>query len=94
MGEQVCYQSEGIEFIYPLFSHENGRFASVKRSSQGERFYVQGGSEKCLLLRSFAQESSKLLSTLMEGKHLRVLVYMVWSGFSTSDTYKIIEDSR
>ena len=30
----------------------------------------------------------------MEGKHLRVLVSMFWSGSSTSDFYKIIKDSH
>ena len=87
MWEQACYQSEGIKFIHPLFSHENGRFTFVKGSSQGERFYVQGGPKKCLLLRSFAQESSKLPSRSMEGKHLRVLVSMFPSGSSTSEFY-------
>ena len=30
----------------------------------------------------------------MEGKHLRVLVSMFWSGSITSDFYKIIKDSH
>ena len=30
----------------------------------------------------------------MEGKHLRVLVSMFWSGSSTSDFCKIVEDSH
>ena len=94
MGEQACYQSEGIKFIHSLFSLQNGRFASVKRSYERERFYVQGGPERCLLLRSFVQESSKISSTSMEGKHLRVLVSIFWSGSSTSDFYKIIKDSH
>ena len=57
VGKQTCYQSEGIKFIHPLFSLQNRRFASVKSSFERERFYVQGGPERCLLLRSFAQES-------------------------------------
>ena len=56
-GEQVCYQSGGIKFIHPLFSLQNGQCASVKRSFEMEQFYVQSGPERCLVLRSFAQES-------------------------------------
>ena len=55
---------------------------------------MQGGLERCLILRSFAQESSKLSSISMEGKHLRVLVSVFRSGSSTSDFYKIIKDSH
>ena len=54
MGEQARYQSEDIKFIHPLFSLQNGRFASAKRSSEREQFYVQGGPKSCLLLCSFA----------------------------------------
>ena len=46
---------------------------SVKRSSKRERFYVQGGPERCLLLHSFAQESSKISSISMEVKHYEFL---------------------
>ena len=49
---------------------------------------------KILLLCSFAQESSKISSISMEGKHLRVLVSMFWSGSSTSDFPKIIKDTH
>ena len=65
-----------------------------KGSSERERLYVQGGIERCLLLSSFAQESSKISSISMEEKHLRVLVSMFWSGSSTSDFHKIIKDSH
>ena len=54
MGEQARYQSEDIKFIHPLFSLQNGRFASAKRFSEREQFYVQGGPKSCLLLCSFA----------------------------------------
>ena len=73
MGGQACYQSEGIKFIHLLFSLQTERFVSVKRSSEIERIYVQGGPERCLLLRSFAQESSKKFSISIEWKHLRIL---------------------
>ena len=36
-GGQACYQSEGIKFIHLQFSLQNGRFASVKGSSERER---------------------------------------------------------
>ena len=55
---------------------------------------MQGGPGRCLLLRSFAQESSKISAISMEQKHLRVLVSVFWSGSSTSDFYKIIKDSH
>ena len=55
---------------------------------------MQGGPERCLLLRFFAQESSKISTISMDGKDLRVLVFMFLSGFSTSDFYKTIKDSH
>ena len=90
-GEQARYQSEGIKFIHPLFLIQNGRFASAKRSSEREQFYVQGGPESCLLLCSFAYEPSKIS---MGRKHLRVHVSIFWFGSSISDFYKIIKDSH
>ena len=36
----------------------------------------------------------KISSISMEGKHLRVLVSMFWSGSSTSDFPKIIKDTH
>ena len=76
MGEQACYQSESIKFIHLQFSLQNGRFASVKGSSEREQFYVQGGLKRCVLLRSSVQESSNISSISIEGKHLRVLVFV------------------
>ena len=85
-GGQACYQSEGIKFIHLQFSLQNGRFASVKGSSERERerergrereqFYVQGGLKRCVLLRSSVQESSNISSISIEGKHLRVLAFV------------------
>ena len=89
--EQACYQSESIKFIHPLFSLQNGRFASVEGSSERERFYVQGGPERCLLLRSCAQESSKISSISMEVKYLQVPVSMFRSGSSTRIFTKLLK---
>ena len=76
-GGQACYQSESIKFIHHLqFSLQNGRFASVKGSSEREQFYVQGGLKRCVLLRSSVQESSNISSISIEEKHLRVLVFV------------------
>ena len=67
MGEEACYQSEGIKFIHPLFSLQNGRFASVKRSFERERFYVQGGPERCLLCVPLHRNHQKFLRFQWKG---------------------------
>ena len=73
------------------FTPYSGRFASVEGSSERERFYVQGGPERCLLLRSCAQESSKISSISMEGKYLQVPVSMFRSGSSTRIFTKLLK---
>ena len=52
---------------------------------------MKGGPKRCLLLRSFSQESSKIYSISMEGKRLRAPVSMFRPGSSTSDFYKVIK---
>ena len=52
---------------------------------------MKGAPKRCLLLRSFSQESSKIYSISMEGKRLRAPVSMFRPGSSTSDFYKVIK---
>ena len=94
MAEQACYQSEGIKLFISYSHFKMEGLHLLKDLLRQNDFMCKVDLKRCLLLHSFAKESSKISSISMTGKHLRVLVSMFWSGSSTSDFYKTIKDSH
>ena len=92
--KQTGHQFKKSEYIYPIPSLQNGRFALTQRPVEREGLYVQSRFEGRLLLHSPPFELSKIYPFSMGRPTVRISLSGIWSGTGPSNFYKDFENSH